>query len=177
LPQDEVFDQFVAEAGPALLRFAYLTTRDSEAAKDIFQQALVRTLRRWVNQGPPEQPYAYVRRAIVNEYLSWQRRVASRQARGEAVDRVLPDPATAVVQHEVIWRALADLPRKQRIVLVLRYYEDATDETIAVTLGCRPATVRSLAHRGLTHLRDTAAIWNNDCEPEARRWEFADERS
>ena len=44
-----------------------------------------------------------------------------------------------------MWHALAVLPSRQRAVLVLRYYLDLSDQTIAETLGCRRGTVRSLA--------------------------------
>jgi RNA polymerase sigma factor (sigma-70 family) len=53
----------------------------------------------------------------------------------------------------VVLDALAGLPYRQRVALVLRFYEDRPDDEIAVILGCRPATVRSLVHRGLATLR------------------------
>jgi len=49
--------------------------------------------------------------------------------------------------------ALARLPYRQRAALVLKFYEDRTEADIAELLGCRPATVRSLVHRGLSALR------------------------
>jgi RNA polymerase sigma factor (sigma-70 family) len=52
-----------------------------------------------------------------------------------------------------MWRLLGGLPRQQRAVLVLRYYEGLTDQEIADVLGCRPVTVRSNASRALAALR------------------------
>jgi RNA polymerase sigma factor (sigma-70 family) len=52
----------------------------------------------------------------------------------------------------MILDAIADLPYKQRAALVLRFYEDRPEREIAEALRCRPATVRSLIHRGLSSL-------------------------
>jgi RNA polymerase sigma factor (sigma-70 family) len=52
-----------------------------------------------------------------------------------------------------LWRLVAGLPRQQRAVIVLRYYEDLSDQEIADVLGCRQSTVRSYATRALAALR------------------------
>ena len=52
-----------------------------------------------------------------------------------------------------LWHRLATLGRKQRAVLVLRYYEQLDDDAIADLIGCSPATVRSHASRALKILR------------------------
>ena len=52
-----------------------------------------------------------------------------------------------------MWRVLAALPRQQRAVLVLRFYEGLEDEAIGHALGCSPATVRSHASKALATLR------------------------
>ena len=49
--------------------------------------------------------------------------------------------------------AVATLPLSQRAAIVLRYWADLPDDEIAVAIGVRPATVRSLVHRGLASLR------------------------
>jgi RNA polymerase sigma factor (sigma-70 family) len=51
------------------------------------------------------------------------------------------------------WELLAGLPLHQRVVLVLRYYEDLLVDAIAQIVGCRPATVRTRIHRALSKLR------------------------
>ena len=54
---------------------------------------------------------------------------------------------------DTMWQLLATLPRRQRAVLVLRYYEDLSEEQIAATLGCAPGTVKSQASKALAKLR------------------------
>ena len=79
----------------------------------------------------------------MNVCNSHHRRVGPERARfpGLVTDTVVPETP-------VMLDALAALPHRQRAALVLRYYEDRTEEEIAEVLGCRPATVRSLVHRG-----------------------------
>jgi RNA polymerase sigma factor (sigma-70 family) len=52
------------------------------------------------------------------------------------------------------WRQLAKLPDRQRAALVMRFYEDLPEDEIARALDCRPATVRSLVHRGLARMKE-----------------------
>jgi RNA polymerase sigma-70 factor (sigma-E family) len=151
------FDDFVAGRGRALLRFAYMLTRDSGLAEDLVQEALIKLDRRW-RSVEIAYPEAYTRRIITNEFLSWRRRRSS----GEVLTHAMPDPAQAddtaeVITRDEIWRVLTTLPRRQQVALVLRYYEGYRDEEIADVLRCQPGSVRSLLSRGLNRLRDGIA--------------------
>lgn len=140
------FDDYVAARGDALLRFAYLLCGDAHLAEDLVQSVLAKAYRRW------PKPEAYVRRMVVNEHLSWRRRRSS----GEVVVAATPDAAAGgadLAERDAMWRLLATLPRRQRAVLVLRYYEDLSDAAIAEVLGCAESTVRAYATRALAALR------------------------
>jgi RNA polymerase sigma-70 factor (sigma-E family) len=150
------FDDFVTARGPALLRFAYLLCGDRHLAEDMLQEVLARGYRRWSRiaaSGPPE---AYLRRAVLHEYLSWRRRRASTEAVVAAVpDRADPGQlAEELAARDEMWALLATLPRAQRAVLVLRYYLDLPDTEIADLLGYAVPTVRVNAFRALAKLRD-----------------------
>ncbi|TQS47121.1 SigE family RNA polymerase sigma factor [Cryptosporangium phraense] len=153
------FDEYVAERGVALLRFAYLLTGDHQLAEDLVQESLVRVHRRWSRIRRTDRPGAYVRQTILRQYLSWRRRSSSSEI-PVAVDADRSgdgDPADRVSERAALMAALATLPRQQRAVLVLRFYEDRDDGEIAALLGCTAATVRSHASRGLARLRANAA--------------------
>ncbi|MEJ3749083.1 sigma-70 family RNA polymerase sigma factor [Actinomycetes bacterium KLBMP 9797] len=99
-----------------------------------------------------------MKRMVLNEFLSWRRRVAGRWVlvSHQTLDGLLPervDHAVHVGEHDALVRRIAALPPKQRAVIVLRYFEDHTDQEIADLLGCRPGTVRAHASRALTALR------------------------
>ena len=155
------FEEFAVARLPSLLRYAVVLTGDPDLAQDVVQEVLARAHVRWRRINEAESPEAYVRRMVLNEYLSWRRTWAVRRvhAAGERLTDLVDarggvnDPADGVAEADDLWRRLATLGRKQRAVLVLRYYEQMQDEAIADLLGCRPATVRSQAAKALRTLR------------------------
>jgi len=155
------FEAFLEAELGSLLRFAAVLTGDAGLAEDVLQEVLFRATARWDSIGRMDQPRGYVRRMIVNEYLSWRRRSwrSVPAGTGEDVsDRQAPDIGAEVVQRHALLAELARLPGRQRAVIVLRYYEGLPDAEVAHVLGCRPATVRGYAARALAALRvDSAA--------------------
>jgi RNA polymerase sigma-70 factor (sigma-E family) len=142
--------ELAGEHGLALTRFAYLICGDRGRAEDLVQEVLLAMHRRFGPSLPVDNPLAYARRAIVNTNISWSRRSTHREV---PTDR-LPEPsAETAALDDQLWRLLDSLSRRQRTVLVLRYYLGYPDADIAEALGCRRATVRSLAARALTELR------------------------
>jgi len=128
----------------ALVRLAYLLTSDLEVAEEVVHDAVLALLPRWDTIA---EPPAYLRTAVVNRCRSWLRR--QRTARAYA-----PPRAEEVgLGADELWDALATLDDRRRTAIVLRFYEDLPDAAIAEVLGCRPATVRTLVHRGLRALR------------------------
>ena len=145
------FDEFVGTRSGALLRTAYLLTGDRALAEDLLQTVLAKCWFGWGRiDGPPEP---YVRRALVTTYATgWKRRWRSEYPTGELPDT--PVPVGSVVEdRDVLWRALGALPRRQRAVVVLRYYEDLSEAETAAALGISPGTVKSQASRALAALR------------------------
>ena len=155
------FAEFAATRLPRLLRYAVVLTGDRELAQDVVQDVLARAQVRWRKIASADSPDAYVRQMVLNEYLSWRRRWAVRHVRtvGERLLEMSDDRgssrdhADAVVNADDVWNRLATLPRKQRAVLVLRYYEQLDDDEIAALLGCARVTVRSNASKALKTLR------------------------
>lgn len=141
---------------PALLRLAYLLTGDGHHAEDLVQEALTQAYRRWDAVRTAGNPHAYVRRIVVNQHVSWRRRRQSTEV--VVAPESMPEGettgvASGVAERDLAWRAMGDLPARQRAVLVLRYYEDLSDNDIAETLGVAVGTVRSLASRAFAELR------------------------
>jgi RNA polymerase sigma-70 factor (sigma-E family) len=151
------FDDFVAARSSALLRTAYLLTHDHALAEDLLQTALTRAWFAWDRiEGHPEP---YVRRILVNTFSTWWRR----RWNGEQATGDLPDPGTAdgtdaVGDSHDLWQAMARLPRRQRAVVVLRYFEDLTEAQTAAALGCSVGTVKSQASKALAKLRIDPAL-------------------
>lgn len=152
--RDDEFTDFVAAVSRRLLHAGDLLTGDRARAEDLVQHALARAYARWpsVRDGNPE---AYVRRSMLNAYLDWWRRRRWREL-PEAAAGAGPaseDPAVEVVRRDAVQRALACLTRRERAVVVLRYWFDLSEEQIAAELGIARGTVKSTNARALQRLR------------------------
>jgi len=153
------FDEFVAARLVPLLRYATVVTCDPHLAQDVTQEVLIRAQARWARISRLEAPERYVRRMILNEFLSWRRRAEARRTRSadwtmaDRADVAQGDAQTQVDDRDMLLRLLATLPPRQRAVMALRYYEDLSDDQIADLMHCRPVTVRTQASRALTTLR------------------------
>jgi len=153
------FAAFVAARSQALLRTACLLTGNWATAEDLLQTALARTYLRWDSVRRHGAAEAYVRKVLVTTWATWWRR----RWRGEVPTERLPDSAAPDAGHayddrEPLWAALAELPKKQRAAVVLRYYEDLPDAEVARVLGCSEQTVRSQCSRALAKLRACDAL-------------------
>lgn len=152
------FEEFVALRGSALVRLARGLLRDPDTAEDVVQDVLAKALLKWGRVSAADDPSAYVNRMVVNASTSFWRRAARRErpvAPEDLPDAGRADGTTQVVDRDELLTALRALPVKQRTVLVLRHFEDYSDERIADLLDVTPGTVRSNAHRGLAALRRT----------------------
>jgi RNA polymerase sigma-70 factor (sigma-E family) len=143
------FEDFVTARSGALFGTALLLTGDAHLAEDLLQTALAKAWLAWGRiTGEPE---AYVRRVLVNTYISmWRRRW-----NGETPTETLPEEAApphgAEDRHD-LRLALGRLPKRQRAVVVLRYVEDLSEREVADLLGCSVGTVKSQASRALAKL-------------------------
>lgn len=149
------FDELVTSSERRLLRLALMLSGGVHSAEDLVQTVLGRAHRRWDQIGALDQPDAYLSKMVVNEFLSWRRLRRNQELPlGDLPDAPAGDDlGTRHAQRDAAWRLLARLPRQQRAVLVLRFYEDLPDDEIAEILGCSQVTVRSNASRGLATLR------------------------
>lgn len=157
---DEGFREFVSARSNALQRTAWLLTGDWALAQDLVQTALARTWQHWDRVQRRDAPELYVRRVMLSIYANWWRR----KWRGEVPTEELPErPArqdgfSRVELRVVITAALAGLSRKQRAVVVLRYFDDLTEAQTAEVLGCTIGTVKSHAYKALSRLRKVSQL-------------------
>ncbi len=155
------FDAFVIARWHALLRTAYLLTRDEGRAEDLVQTALTKLWFAWDRVAGDPEPY--VRRILVNTHTSWWRR---RWGSERATDRVIELEAKEIASESDmdLWTALGHLPPGQRAVVVLRYFDDLTEAETAAQLGCSVGTVKSQHAKALRHLRADIALEDSPAE-------------
>jgi RNA polymerase sigma-70 factor (sigma-E family) len=157
------FEEYAAVSWSMLYRSAYLLAGNHADAEDLAQQTLIKAHGAWAKVSASDSMNAYVRRILTNTFLSSRRPSARRL---ELLTDEVPEwggpsgaaggtagtPGTSE-ERRALWPHVKQLPRQQRAVIVLRYYEDLSEAEIAETLGCSRGTVKSTAHRALKSLK------------------------
>ncbi|MFI6740932.1 SigE family RNA polymerase sigma factor [Nonomuraea sp. NPDC050451] len=143
------FEDFVRARGAALLRYGYVLTGNADDAADVVQEALLKLSDSWHRVRNKDSPESYVRTVMARQHISWWRR----RRREHLTDDVPEGSYTDSHSFGELWKELATLPRRQRAVIVLRYFEDLSDQEIAEILGISRGTVRSQAFHALNALR------------------------
>lgn len=156
----EDFRSYVAARSPALLRTAYMLSGNRADAEDLLQTALAKTYLAWDRIREREAVDGYVRRIMVNTQTSWWRkRKVDEYPTGELPEGPAGRDVTADLDlHDALWTALSGLPKRQRAMVVLRYYEDLSEAETAEVMGVSVGTVKSTTSRALSKLRDTSGL-------------------
>lgn len=152
--QDEEFTAFVATAAPRLRRVAYLMCGDWHLAQDLTQTTLARMYASWGRIWRHANLEAYSRRVLMNAVFDQRKR----RSNTEIVLAELPEAAHAGAQatielHVTLMTALATLPPRDQAIVVLRYWEDHSVQTVAEILDLSATMVTTRSARALTKLR------------------------
>lgn len=146
-------ERFISDRGTRLWRAAWLLVGDHQHAEDLVQTALSKCYFRYENFDDDGEFEAYVRTAIYRTFVSWWRR---KSWRGEFSVEHLPESGDggddAPLRLDVL-RALDELPRMQRAVIILQYLEDRSVKDIAAELGITVGAVKTHSSRGRAALR------------------------
>ena len=162
----EGLDALVSERGNALLATAVLLTGSRAAGEDLVQAALERLMRSWTRVGADRE--GYLRRTMYNLAVDQWRRRRRRPEVFASVEPVgQPDATELFALRHALVAALAQLPPRQRAVLVLRYWEQLSEAEAAEVLKCSVGTVKSTASRGLSRLRELTTTWDPETFPTA----------
>jgi RNA polymerase sigma-70 factor (sigma-E family) len=151
-PTDDEFTELVHACWAGLYRTAYLMLGDAAEAEDLVQTALAKTYANWRHVRSLEAAPGYARTTLVNTASSWFRKKGWRNERPTLVLPDVPhetDPST----RPTVLDALAQLPPRQRAVIVLRYYEDLSVAQVATALGVTEGTVKSQTSAAIDRLR------------------------
>ena len=155
--EDEAgYREFAATRVTQLLRIAYLLCGDSYEAQDLVQTCLAKMYVAWPRIRDPERVDAYARQVLTRAYLSSRRLKRSSEI---PMGRV-PDTPGKEVDPDLrltLFEALRALPPRGRAVVVLRYLEDHSVESVAGLLDMSVPAVRSLNTRALAALRGLLA--------------------
>jgi RNA polymerase sigma-70 factor (sigma-E family) len=157
---EEEFSAFVRSHSEELQRMAWLLTGDWSTAQDLVQSSLAKTWQRWRSIRRRDAPEVYVRRVMMTTFLGWRRRRwVGEVALGWLPEDAVPgDVAADMAQRQAVVAALRRLPTQQRVVVVLRYFADLSEQATADALRCSVGTVKSQSSRAFTTLRSNDAL-------------------
>jgi RNA polymerase sigma-70 factor (sigma-E family) len=153
--EDEgAYVEYLSARLPWLHRTAYLLCGDADRADDVVQMTAIAICAHWGKVREADNMDAYVHRMLFRSFLRVRRHAWSRVL---LLNRVPDRPASGgghgVEERDAVLRALDQLPKGQRTVLVLRYFSDLSVEDTATALGCSAGTVKSQTNKALANLR------------------------
>ncbi|WP_372482560.1 SigE family RNA polymerase sigma factor [Streptomyces bambusae] len=140
----------------SLLGLAALLLDDTASCEDVVQEAFIRVHSARSRVRDPEKTLAYLRQTVVNLSRSaLRRRILSLKL----LSKPMPDMASAEegaydqLERDDLIKAMKGIQRRQREVLVLRYFADMTEAQVAETLGISLGSVKAYGSRGIAALR------------------------
>jgi RNA polymerase sigma-70 factor (sigma-E family) len=148
------FADAFAEVHADCVRLAWHLTSSRDDAEDIAADVLATAWEQY-ERGRIDNLRHYLLRAVANRSRSWLRRKYVRaRVHGTASgdDRGVRWHADNLADRDEMWMALSQLPSRQRVAVVLRYYEGLSVAEVAAVLGIREGTVKSNTSRGLARL-------------------------
>jgi RNA polymerase sigma-70 factor (sigma-E family) len=151
-------EELYVRHAPDAVRLAYLLTRDAALAEDVAQEAFIRVAGRFRHLRSMGAFDAYLRKTVVNLCMSHHRRMRTARAYAERERaRIGGREASAapvdVETREEVRAALAALPERQRVAVVLRFYGDLSEQQVGDAMGCSVTAARSLVFRAMETLR------------------------
>jgi RNA polymerase sigma-70 factor (sigma-E family) len=154
---DAGYAAFVSAGWNRYLWTASLLTGDQHQGEELLQECLVKLYTKWRRVARGGDPHAYLRRMLVNGNVSWWRRRRREEPVAQTPDWY--DSRSAPAEpHDALQRAVLRLPRQQRAVIVLRYFEDLTEKDAAAVLGCSVGALKSTHSRAMAKLRAESAL-------------------
>ena len=150
-------EDFLARDMSRLFGLALSMTGNRHDAEDLLQETLAKVIDKWSKVSRSRTPGAYARSMMVNTFISAKRRFASSEVVSDAVVAGRAQAVTAayeqVADQDALLRLLSTLPRQQRAVLALRFYDDRPVAEVAQILDISEVAVRSSCHKALVTLR------------------------
>jgi RNA polymerase sigma-70 factor (sigma-E family) len=151
--RDEEFTAFVTASARRLRQTAFLLCGGWHQADDAVQSALVKLYLNWDRVQARESTESFVRTTLVRGLIDESRRPWRRESSWESPPELPQIEQLGEDDRLLVRQMLAQVPPRQRAVLVLRYFLDCDVAETARMIRCSEGTVKSQTARGLERLR------------------------
>jgi len=152
------FEGFFRSSHPRLVAIALPLSGDVDTARDLAQEALLRTYRAWPKVSTLDQPGAWTRRVLLNLAVDVSRRRRRESAANGRAFAPDSDVADTSVVDQSFWVAVRALPALQRSSVVLHYVDDMSVADVAAVLEVSEGTVKTSLHRARQTLAKTLEV-------------------
>ncbi|MEN3202154.1 MAG: sigma-70 family RNA polymerase sigma factor [Atribacterota bacterium] len=167
------FEERVRECETNLFRFAYYLTGNAERAKDLVQEAFLRAFQ-YRHSFDSRYPFeSWISAILLNIYRQherrdrflkffsalWQNKDSEEENEEDFMEQLRCEgegPETIALRRQVIrdvYKAIGDLPRKMKEVMVLCDIMGYSYEEASEVIGCPIGTVRSRLHRARRYVK------------------------
>lgn len=139
------FESWYRQEYPRLVTALQFVAKSREEAEEAAAEAFTRCLERWDRPDAPDNPTAWTYTVGLNLL---KRRWARRRRESEYV-QTIPPPVSVEgdVPSVELWAAVAGLPERERMAVVLRYLGGLTEREVADAMKIRPGTVAATLFR------------------------------
>jgi RNA polymerase sigma-70 factor (ECF subfamily) len=157
------FERLMRRYGRLVHRIAHGFTGDRESAMDVAQDTFLKVharLREWREDGELRN---WIARIAANEGLNWsrsRRRHPTCDLDESVFVRSDPPQEERLLEREAreaLHRSLSALSPRQRLAVVLRYFQEMSPREIGAALECSEGTARNILFRSLQKLRSVLA--------------------
>jgi RNA polymerase sigma-70 factor (sigma-E family) len=152
--QEQEFTEFATVAGPRLCRAAYLMCHDWYLAQDMTQNTLAKMYVNWKRLSGTVNLEAYSRTVLIRSLIDQKRRRSGQEMPASEIPQSASTDGVRSELRLTLIDALAYLPPRDRAIIVLRYWEDQSVETVAEALGVSTSVVKKQGTRSLARLRE-----------------------
>ncbi len=166
----EAVEQAIGLLQNTVYSFSMKVCGHPEDAEDTMQEVLYRSLSHLAKIQDPQALAVWLYTVTRNRCWRMRRKSAHGPKQTLSLDELMPDAAELgrlladaagtpeanvlhAEQHELLQRAVLQIPARMRIVLVLHDMEDLTTEQVAQVLDLQPGTVRVRLHRARLQVR------------------------
>lgn len=156
-------DRLMAQYGSQLLRMCALYLKDAGLAQDAVQETFLKAYRRLDGFRAEASESTWLTSIAINvcrDYLrtAWFRHIDRRKSADE-----LPERSEAFVfPDNTVLTEVMRLPKKEREVILLRYYQNMRLRDAAQALGLSESAVRGRLSRANRILRGRLKEWYDD---------------